>query len=59
MAVLGIGKTERDLETRVKEHFENIKNGEIEKSVVAAHGKKNMQLTINQTYYSKHQTNKN
>ena len=25
-----IGKTKRNLETRVKEHFRNIKNGEIE-----------------------------
>ena len=32
-----IGKTNIDLETRVKEHFRNIKNGEIEKSAVAAH----------------------
>ena len=32
-----IGKTKRDLESRVKEHFKNIKNGEIEKSAVAAH----------------------
>ena len=31
-----IGKTKRDLETRVKELFRNIKNGEIEKSAVAA-----------------------
>ena len=30
-------KRRRDLETRVKEHFRNIKNGEIEKSAVAAH----------------------
>ena len=30
-----IGKTKRDLEIRVKEHFRN--NGEIEKSAVAAH----------------------
>ena len=27
----------RDLETRVKEHFRTIKNGEIEKSAVAEH----------------------
>ena len=32
-----IGKKKRNLETRVKEHFRNIKNGEIEKSAVAAH----------------------
>ena len=32
-----IGKTKRDLETRNKENFRNIKNGEIEKSAVAAH----------------------
>ena len=32
-----IRKTKRDLETRVKEHFRNIKNGEIEKSAIAAH----------------------
>ena len=32
-----IGKTKRDLGTRVKEHFINIKNGEIETSAVAAH----------------------
>ena len=32
-----IGKTKRNLETRVKEHFRNIKNGEIEKSAIAAH----------------------
>ena len=32
-----MGKTKRDLETRVKEHFRNIKNGEIEKSAVAAY----------------------
>ena len=25
------------METRVKEHFRNIKNGEIEKSAIAAH----------------------
>ena len=29
--------TKSDLETRVKEHFRNIKNWEIEKSAVAAH----------------------
>jgi hypothetical protein len=32
-----MGKTKRDLETRVKEHFRNIKNGVIEKLAVAAH----------------------
>ena len=32
-----IGKTKRNLKTRVKEHFRNIKNGEIETSAVAAH----------------------
>ena len=32
-----IGKTKRNLETRVKEHFGNIKNGEIEKLAIAAH----------------------
>ena len=32
-----IGKTKRDSETRVKEHFRNIKNEEIEKSEVAEH----------------------
>ena len=32
-----IGKTKRNLETRVKEHFRNIKNGEIEKIAEAAH----------------------
>ena len=32
-----IGKTKRNLETRVKEHFRNINNGEIEKSAIAAH----------------------
>ena len=32
-----IGKTKRNLETKVKEHFRNIKNGKIEKSAVAAH----------------------
>ena len=32
-----IGKTKRNLKTRVKEHFRNIKNGEIEKLAVAAH----------------------
>ena len=32
-----IGKTKRDLETSIKEHFRNIKNGEIENSAVAAH----------------------
>ena len=32
-----IGIAKRDLETRVEEHFRNIKNGEIEKSAVAAH----------------------
>ena len=31
------GKKKRDLEARVKEHFRNIKNREIEKSAVAAH----------------------
>ena len=35
-----VGKTKRDLETRVEEHFRNIKNGEIEKPAVAAHGRK-------------------
>ena len=35
-----IGKTKRDLQTRVKEHFRNIKNGKIEKSAVAAHVQK-------------------
>ena len=30
-------KIKRDLETKVKEHIRNIKNGEIEKSAVAAH----------------------
>ena len=33
-------KTKRDLETSVKEHFRDIKNGEIEKSAVAAHVRK-------------------
>ena len=32
-----IGKTKSDLETRLKALFRNIKNGEIEKSAVAAH----------------------
>ena len=32
-----IRKTKRNLETRVKEHFRNIKNGEIEKLAIAAH----------------------
>ena len=32
-----IGKTKINLGTKVKEHFRNIKNGEIEKSTVAAH----------------------
>ena len=32
-----IGKTKIHLETSVKERFRNIKNGEIEKSAVAAH----------------------
>ena len=32
-----IGKTKRDLATRVRKHFRNIQNGEIEKSAVAAH----------------------
>ena len=36
-----IGKTKRELETGVKQHFRNTKNGDIEKSAVAAHvGKK-------------------
>ena len=38
-------------ETRVKEHLGNIKNGEIEKSAVAAHvWKENTQWTISQSY---------
>jgi GIY-YIG catalytic domain. len=46
-----IGKTKRNLETRVQEHFKNIKNGEIEKSAVAAHvRKKNMQWIVNRSY---------
>ena len=32
-----IGKTKRNLETRVEEHFRNIKNGEMERSAIAAH----------------------
>ena len=32
-----IGKTKGDVETRVKKHFRNIKNGEIEKATVAAY----------------------
>jgi GIY-YIG catalytic domain. len=32
-----IGKTKRDLETRTKQQFRNLKNGEIQKSVVVAH----------------------
>jgi GIY-YIG catalytic domain. len=32
-----IGKTKINLETRVKEHFRYIKNGEIEKLAIAAH----------------------
>ena len=32
---LYMGKTKRELGTRVKEHFRNIKNEEIEKSAVA------------------------
>ena len=32
-----IGKAKRNLETRVKKHFRNIKNGEIEKSAIATH----------------------
>ena len=45
-----IGKPKRNLETRVKEHFRNIKNGEIEKLAIAAHVWKNMQWIINQSY---------
>ena len=30
-------KTKRDLDTRVKEHLRNIKNGEIEESAVITH----------------------
>ena len=29
-----IGKSKRDFKTRVREHFRNIKNGELEKSAV-------------------------
>ena len=32
-----IGKTNKDFETRVKEHFRNRKTGEIENSAVAGH----------------------
>ena len=32
-----VRKTKINLETRVKEHFRNINNGEIEKSAIAAH----------------------
>ncbi|KAJ9588811.1 hypothetical protein L9F63_017849, partial [Diploptera punctata] len=32
-----IGKTKINLDTRTKEHFRNIKNGDIEKSTIAAH----------------------
>ena len=35
-----IGKTKRDLETRVKDTLKILKNGEIEKSAVAAHVRK-------------------
>ena len=46
-----IGKTKWDLETRVKEHFRDIKNGEIEKSAVAEYvWKEKMQWIINQFY---------
>ena len=38
------------METRVKEHLRNIKNGEIEKSAVVVYGKKNMQWIVNQSY---------
>jgi hypothetical protein len=34
---LHIGKTKRDFETRVKEHFRNIYNRETEKTPVAVH----------------------
>ena len=39
-----IGKTKRNLETRVKEHFRNIKNGEIEKPAHAWKEKHAMDL---------------
>ncbi|KAJ9578766.1 hypothetical protein L9F63_004974 [Diploptera punctata] len=32
-----IGKTKRNLNTRLKEHLRNVKNGETEKSAIAAH----------------------
>ncbi|KAJ9588230.1 hypothetical protein L9F63_018394 [Diploptera punctata] len=32
-----IGKTKRNLNTRLKEHLRNVTNGEIEKSAIAAH----------------------
>ena len=47
-----IGKTIRDLETRVEEHFRNIKNGEIEKSAVATYlwKEKHEKWIVNQSY---------
>ena len=45
------GKTKRDLETRVKEHFRNTKNREIENHPYQhIYGKKNMQWIVNQSY---------
>ena len=35
--IRSVARTKRNLETRVKEHFRNIKNEEIEKPTVAAH----------------------
>ena len=55
-----IGKTKRNLEIRVKEHFRNIKNGEIEKSAIAAHVWKEKRASDHKpVLFKKEQTNKN
>ena len=53
-----IGKTKRNLETRVKEHFRNIKNGETEKSAVAAHVWKEKHAIDHKPVLSKQASNK-
>ena len=53
-----IRKTKRDLETRLKEHFRNIKNGEIEKSAVTAYLWKEKQAKDHKTVLLKQASNK-
>ena len=53
-----IGKVKRIFETRVKDHFRNIKNGEIEKSAIEAHAWKEKHAMDHKPVLLKHAANK-